>query len=269
MKHSRVFIILLLATLFALTACSESDSTGGGNGPAAPVLSDTPDATFEFPESLDGYTSEDVNYDDVTMQGYPLAQFFPIEQRDMEPTEYHYQIVASDDWNPRNSSNTTWDLDWATFETGYLLPDADGRTWFPSDDVASAYNVKYADYVNMYRTIMVTGDDGLVTPFELSQYDVKALSYYYHDDDTEMVTYDAFPITNIITEYVTETPVDYSFIFVASDGWVNDDTNNTFTWSDMEKGWWVPEKNRVVFVGNDGYQMYKTVKSVVGVSLSE
>jgi len=275
MKHLRILAILLLAAMFALTACSEDDDNpvNNNNEGGAPSLSDNVDMTFAFNTDVTGLTATDVDYDGVTTTGYSLDQFVPLTDLGLdaeELVEYNFQIVAEDGYTSRTSSFTTWDLTWEQFESGYYLSEiAAPRIYFPSDDIVSGYNVKGPSYVNMYRTIMVTGDDGLVTPFEVSQYEVSDVSYFEHDDDPEMGTYSGFAITNIITEYVTDAPADFSYIFVTSDGWVNTDSNNTFDWATMQKGWWIPEKNRVVFVGDDGYQLFKAVKAVVGVTLNQ
>ncbi|MDD2423922.1 MAG: hypothetical protein PHT37_07440 [Candidatus Cloacimonetes bacterium] len=115
---------------------------------------------------------------DIDILGYSLDQFVTIaaaaaitNPTDTENTDYRslyaYEIVGSDGWSPRSSVNAGYDLLWNTFKTGYLVPSDNRRTWFDSETMPSAFRVKNAAQVRLYRQIGVSGTAEEFVPQEL------------------------------------------------------------------------------------------------------
>ena len=142
MKKS-IFSLLTILILFAFTACSEKDS------PTA-----------------------------AKIYGYKLEQFVTLEAvlQITDPSAdagtdfralYTYEIVADDGWSPRNSSNAGYDLAWATFSAGYIVPDDQRRTWFDNDNLPGAFRVKNSESLRLYRKVDVEDNNGLAYFLEL------------------------------------------------------------------------------------------------------
>lgn len=138
-----IFSLLLLSMLLMFTACSEKD-----------------------------------NGTDPKIYGYILEQFVNKVAvnliTDPEPDEgddfrglYNYEIVASDGFSPRNSSNAGWDLKWEVLKTGYIVPDDNRRTWFNNSELPGAFRVKDATKFNLYRKVEVADTTGVGVYFEL------------------------------------------------------------------------------------------------------
>ena len=136
-------ILIALAIMF--TGCSEEDSTGpNDNLPDPPALSQTPEVEFTIPDSADlvDYVSDEVLYGEENVTAYSLVQFINIERDEITELEYTYEIVADDGYTPRDGDNP--DLSWEKFQTGYLLPTEKFRTFFPNDEIETAYDVNWS-----------------------------------------------------------------------------------------------------------------------------
>lgn len=127
-----LFVLLAIALLFAVSACSEKDN----------ILE---------PEIL----------------GYLLEQFVDAQaiHQITDPTDedsldfrslYNYEIVATDDYSPRSRLETAgYDLDWAVLKTGYMVPSDQFRTRFLDSNIPGAFYVKNANRIRVYRRIVV------------------------------------------------------------------------------------------------------------------
>jgi hypothetical protein len=157
MKRTLLSLLLALAVMFAMVACSEKDddNTGpNGNTAEPPALAQVADEVMAVPDSasLVNYTSEVVNYNGEDLTAYSLNEFLMQTMNDTLALEYTFEIASEDGYTPRQGGNP--ELTYADFATGYLLPTNKYRTFFPSDDIFTAYDVKWADHVNLYRTVM-------------------------------------------------------------------------------------------------------------------
>jgi len=275
MKQNAILTLLLVLALFMFSGCSEKDSTGPDNPqPEAPALADNFDLEIVLPDSLEQYDSQDVDYEGVNTTGYSLAQFvgqsevnqyLDVEQFDSR-TLFAYEIVSSDDdgnWSPRLRGMP--DLAWSQFSSGYILPAESAKAFFPDELIAGTYNVKYATYFRLYRKID-TSLDGTSTTYETGAFPTTEITYIKND---ETFVEQGFPLTNLISDYVTDDQENYSYRFVAGDGWENDDTDNIFSWEDLQNGYWLTELDRAVFLNEDTTLKWKSVKYVESIQLAE
>ncbi|MDD2542808.1 MAG: hypothetical protein PHC57_00055 [Candidatus Cloacimonetes bacterium] len=123
--------LLAVLMLLAISACSEKDNST--------------EATIE------GYLLEQfVGQDAVTQITDPSA-----DAEDDFRSLYGYEIVASDGFSPRNSSNAGWDLAWTKLKTGYIVPSDNNRTWFNDSETPGAFRVKDATNIRLYRKVDV------------------------------------------------------------------------------------------------------------------
>jgi hypothetical protein len=261
MKRNLMF--LLSAFIFVMFAfgCSEKDNTGIDNdNPTPPELAQIPDLEMAFPDSADlvNFISEDVNYEGVMVTGYNLVQFLDFNRAGVDELEYTYEIVADDGYSPRQGGNP--DLTFAQFQTGYLLPTEKFRTYFPDAAIATAYNVKYALKINLYRTIVVVDDDGNEISFQTGAFETEDV--YHQAGNGQFYTDPGFSLINLISDYVMENPQNYDFHFTASD-----DYTATYTWDDLQTAWWLPEQNKAVFLNPDGTELYSSFKYLIRVEL--
>ncbi len=113
-------------------------------------------------------SEKDDNPTDTNIYGYKLDQFIPnATLRDLvDPTAsdtlnfrelFAYEIVASDSFSPRASTNAGYDLTWNFFKEGYLVPSDNNRTWFaPELGLPSAFKVRNTSLFNLYRKVDVS-----------------------------------------------------------------------------------------------------------------
>lgn len=127
-----LFVLLAIVLLFAISACSEKD-----------------------------------NSTEPQILGYLLEQFVEAQaiHQITDPSSpdsldfrglYNYEIVAADDYSPRDRTTTAgYDLDWAVFKTGYMVPAEQFRTRFLDGNTPGAFSVTNANRIRVYRRIVV------------------------------------------------------------------------------------------------------------------
>ncbi len=252
--------LLLVAVVF--TGCSEKDDSTGpdDNNVDPPALSQTVDVVMAIPDSasLVNYTFETVNYEGVDMIGYPLAQFMQNVREYDEKLEYTYEIVSEDGYSPRVGANP--ELTYAQFSTGYLLSTNKFRTFFPNDDITTAYDVKWTDHINFYRTITVINLDAEHINFQTGA--IETEDVFHQAGDSNFYTDPGFKLTNFISEYITEMPADYSYFFTNSEG-----LTESYSWEEIEAGYWMPEQNKAIFIDADGIEILTRFKHLISIEL--
>ncbi len=276
-KLNLLLLTALLMFLLAISACSEDDNddNDGDNGvPAEPSFS------FTLPDSSElaiNFVSQTVDYNGTDVAGYSLDQFIPEDPYDLEASRavgdeildddtrnlFVFELVGTDGFTPRQRGED--DLSWNTFKTGYLLPTESYKAFFADEEIVNTYNVKYMDKFNLYRVLRVAKMD-VETTFMTGSYKTSNVSFT--DTKDNAVTYEGFKLEDMINPDVTTSPENYSYYVGAVDGWINNDTNNTFTWEQMQNAYFFPEENRVCFVEN-GTEVFKPVKSPYSIELTE
>ncbi len=269
-------LLLGVVILFTLAACDENPSENQNEDPIPPSFAETIDIEFTIPDSteLANYTSEQVDYNGLLVTGYSLDQFVDmdsvneyIDEDDFDGRKlFAIEIVSSDDdgnWTPRE--NGYYDLSWADFITGFLLPNEKGRTYFADESIPSGHNVKWAYYLRLYRKIDVVLDAN-ITIFETSAFTPQEITY---TKDEETYTVNAIELENFISDFVTQNQQDYQYLFTAADGWVNDDSNNIFNWDTIQLSYWLPEQNKAIFLDANFDTIFKSVKVVEKIDLVE
>ncbi|MCD6180942.1 MAG: hypothetical protein J7K89_00995 [Candidatus Cloacimonetes bacterium] len=265
MKRRLLTLLLAMVLLFTFVACSENDDNNtdpNGNDAEPPALATVADLTIAIPDSasLANYTSETISYGGVDYIAYNLNQFIMDAMNDTTALEYSFEIVSSDGYSPRNGGNP--DLAYADVATGYLLPANKYRTYFPSDDIFTAYNVKYADHFNLYSTVTVKDEDGESIPFETGAIETEEV--YHQAGNGNFYTDPGFKLTQFISEYVTEDAEDFSYFFTASDGYTM-----TYTWAELQSGWWLPDNHKAVFIDENGVELLSSFKHLISIELVE
>jgi len=151
-------LVIMSVLLLMLVACSENDNDNDGDNYPAPELATTADVVISIPDSIEiaNYVGIEIDYNGTMVTGYFLGQFVTINKDFNESLEYAIEIVASDDYSPRTGGNP--DLSIGDFVSGYLLPSEKYRTFFPDEMIETAYDVKYADHLNLYRAVTITED---------------------------------------------------------------------------------------------------------------
>ena len=270
------FFFLGVIILFTFTACDDGPSGNENENPIPPSFAEVLDIEFTIPDSTElvNYTSEPVDYNDLIVTGYSLDQFVDMDSVNAYIDEdgfdgrklFAIEIVSSDEdgnWTPRD--NGYYDLSWDDFMTGYLLPDEKGRTYFADENIPSGYNVKWAYYLRLYRKIDVVLDANIII-FETGVFTPHEITY---TKDEETYTVNAIKLENFISDYVTQDPQNFQYFFTAADGWVNDDSNNIFSWDTIQNGYWLPEQNKAVFLDTNFDTIFKSVKVVEKIDLVE
>lgn len=263
MKRNLVFLLSAIIILMFAFGCSEKDSTSNDNDdPIPPEQAQTPDVVFAFPDSADlvNFAGEDVDYEGETVTGYNLVQFLDFDRSGVYELEYTYEIVADDGYSPRQGGNP--DLTFAQFETGYLLPTEKFRTFFPDDAIATAYNVKYAMDINLYRTVIVVDADGNEITFQTGAFTTEDV--YHESGNGSFYTDPGFKMENFVSEYVTEDPADFEYHFTASD-----DLTNIYSWNDIQTAYWLTDQNKAIFIDAEGNQLLSSFKYLVRIELVE
>jgi hypothetical protein len=162
--------------------------------------------------------SEDDNATTIQILGYSLDQFISVEDVRLitdasadETTDfrelYAVEIVATDGWSPRNSSNAGFDLTWNQFRAGYLVPDDGNRTWFSDPDLPGAFRVREAAQLRLYRQITIADTAGDIQHLELGTLPVYPITNW--DNACE----DAIKLSDLVVNFtdfesVTLTAVD-------------------------------------------------------------
>ena len=275
---NKITKLLMLGTLILLTfaSCDENVNGNDNNAPTPPSFAEIFDIEFTIPDTTElvNYSSEQVDYDGIMVTGYSLDQFVNIDsvntfidEEDLDGRElFALEIVSNDEdgnWSPRD--NDYYDLSWSNFITGYLLPDEKGRTYFADENIPSGYNVKWAYYLRLYRKIDIILDANL-TIFETGAFPPQEITY---TKDGESYTESSIGVENFISEYVSEDPHNYQYLFTAADGWINDDSDNIFDWDTIQNSFWLPEQNKAIFLDTNFDTIYKSVKIVENLELIE
>jgi len=116
-----------------------------------------PDWNYEFdyevylPTDFDEFESVEIEFRESLVAAYPLGQFITLEDIEAEEDErdqYHYEIVAEDDYSPRITM--PYDLTWEKIQEGYYIPEA-SRTYFSEKGEELPFNVKGANRIKLYR----------------------------------------------------------------------------------------------------------------------
>ncbi|MCK5050607.1 MAG: hypothetical protein KAS53_02620 [Candidatus Cloacimonetes bacterium] len=269
-------LLLGVIILFTFMACDENPSEHQTEDPTPPSFAEIFDIEFTIPDSteLANYVSEQVDYNGLMVTGYSLEQFVDmdsvnayIDEDDFDGRKlFAVEIISSDEdgnWTPRE--NGYYDLSWANFITGYLLPDEKGRTYFSDENIPSGHNVKWAYYLRLYRKIDVV-QDANITVFETGAFTPQEITY---TKDGDSFTVNAIKLENFVSEYVSQEPEDYQYLFTAADGWVNDDSNNLFDWDTIQNSYWLPEQNKAVFLDANFDTIFKSVKVLEKIDLVE
>lgn len=271
----RILLTAIVIFILLLNACSETDGpTGNDNQNEPPALAAVFDLQFTIPDSseLQQFQAEIISYEGSDVTAYNLGQFIPqitvnefLEIDDFDSRKlFSIEIVSSDeDGNYSPRSHGYVDLRWDQFSSGYLLPAEKGRTYFPDPSIETGYNVKEATYLKLYRGIDVNLND-VITTFEIEAIETESITYF-KDEDT--FTENAFSITELISDFVTEEQASYEYFFLTADEFINDDSNNTFDWETLQNSYWLPEKNKAIFLNSEMMTIYKSVKYVQEITL--
>jgi hypothetical protein len=263
MKSKLTFLLSAIIIVMFAFGCSEKDSTGNDD-PAGtpPEQAQTPDLSFAFPDStsLVNFVGEDVNYEGEIVTGYNLVQFLDFDRENVPELEYTYEIVSDDGYSPRQGGNA--DLTFAQFETGYMLPTEKFRTFFPDEAIATAYNVKWAVTINLYRTMIVVDDDGNEITFQAGSFETEDV--YHQAGNGNFYTDPGFKVENFISDYVTEDPEEYKFHLTASDSY-----SSVYSWDDILTAYWLTTQNKAVFLNPDGTEIQNSFKYIVRIELVE
>jgi hypothetical protein len=254
---------------FNFAACSDDDD----NPPPATQTDDDDDDDDDGP--LAGYTATDIMYDGSTVKGYSLDQFVSeatIHTAVIDPLDpdddfvsadarklYAVSVVGSDGFSNRtkfsgDSPKYNYDLRWDLYISGYLLEKIyDARTYFPSDDIVAMYDIKNAQYINMYRKIDVVRPDGAnnysvspvveagtIATFEIgatatgaladpgtmptTKLTVEQISFW--SSSTTYTNVNAIKLEQFITSWITDSPSSYTYNIVA----VDDFARKGWTW---------------------------------------
>jgi len=258
--------------LFTFAACDDNPAGNETEDPTPPSLAGTIDIEFTIPDSveLSNYTSELVDYDGTMVTGYSLDQFVNMDSVNAYIDEdsfdgrklFAIEIVSNDDdgnFSPRD--HDYYDLAWTDLETGFLLPDEKGRTYFPDENIPNGYNVKWAYYLKLYRKIDIVLD-GNTTIFETGAFTSEGI--FHQAGNGNFYTDPGFALTNLISDYVTESPNNYEYRFTSAD-----DDEIVFTWDDIQTGYWLITQNKAVFLSDDGTEIHSSFKKLLQIDLLE
>ena len=139
-------------------------------------------------------SEKDDNPTDTNIYGYKLEQFIPnatlhdlVDSTASETLNFRelfaYEIVASDSFSPRASTNAGYDLTWNFFKVGYIVPSDNNRTWFsPELGLPSAFKVKNTSLFNLYRKVDVSSADKTKTA-ELKGLTIHTIPNWYSVDE--------------------------------------------------------------------------------------
>ena len=260
--------------LFTFTACDENVNENENDDPIPPAFAEVLDIEFTIPDTteLSNYTSEQVDYNGLMVTGYSLDQFVNmdsvnayIDEDDFDGRKlFAIEIVSSDEdgnWTPRD--NGYYDLSWDDYITGYLLPSEKGRIFFEDESIPSGHNVKWAYYLRLYRKIDVVIDAN-VTLFETGAFETEDI--YHQAGDGNFYTDPGFPLSNLVSNYVTDDPDNYEYQLINLEE--SDDTI-IVTWDDIELGYWLTTQDKAVFLNDDGTEFLSSFKKLSSINLIE
>lgn len=264
----KVQTILMVLLVFLFLACSENDDnpTSDNNDAQPPDLSEIADVEFTFPEDLSSFEVTQIDFEGVQEEAISLDQFIDLDNKEISDEEtFLYQIFSTDEDGNFSARNKNYsDLTWSEFISGYFLPNVDeGKSYFPTfvENGIGAYNVKYAHYIRLYRKIDLILD-GQTTYFEVGALSAEPISYTHSE---EIVETDGISMIQFVSEYITAHPENYEYVFTATD----DYTVDPYSWDTMQSAFWVPEKDRVVFIDAQGNETETNFKHLYSIELSE
>jgi hypothetical protein len=263
MKLLRVLLPLLLVT-FCLVACSDDDddNTPTSNVTTAPMAT-VPDTTIVIPTDLSTFTQTTVAYDGADQVAYSLAQFIPnmnaitgVEDDYDARTLYAFNIASdSRGFSPRDKGYV--DLTWDQLTSGYYLPQVSGgRTYFPSDEIPTAFDVKNAPRIEMYRRVDII-KDATSTLIELDALATASLSYV--DSHGDSLTVDACNLGTILSDYISGTTDSLTFTPI-------DNYSYSTDWSQAQKSYLIPATGKAVVLDADNHQV-KSIKYLKSINL--
>lgn len=272
MKKFTNLLLVGVIIAFTLTACDDSLSGNENENPIPPALSQVVDIEFTIPDStnLINYASQQIDYNGEMVTGYSLDQFVNmdsvnayLDEDDFDGRElFAIEIVSNDEdgnWSPR--TNGYYDLAWEDFITGYLLPDEKGRTFFPNENIATGYNVKWAHYIKLYRRIDVALDADTII-FETGALDL--VDIYHQAGNGNFYTDPGIPLSSFISAYITANPDDFDYQFTS----VYDGTE-LYSWNDVQSAYWLTTQNKAVFLNDDGTEFLSSFKKLIKIELVE
>lgn len=243
----KTLFLCVAVLLLLLTACSEKDdNTTSPNNPTPPAMATVSDNDITMPAENTVFPDSilvNTTYNDVAVQAVPLSYFVPKATTDLlvgntsdDETQYlfAYHLVASDGFNPRDRGYN--DLTWDKLKTGYLLPNNSFRSYFASDSIETAFDVKNLKTIKMYRAVQVIKVDRSKVLFEINTLP----TYQVANHDSVMEA--AVKLQDFITEYITTTPANYAYELSDNTGYVK-----TFTWAQIQDGYWLKESKRTIF----------------------
>ncbi len=267
-------LFLGVIILFTFTACDDGPSGNENDNPIPPSFAEILDIEFTIPDSTElvNYTSEQVDFNGLMVTGYSLEQFVEmdsvntyIDEDDFDGRKlFAIEIVSSDEdgnWTPRD--NGYYDLSWDDFLTGYVLPSEKGRSYFPDDNIITGYDVKWCYYLRLYRKIDVVLDAN-ITIFEPGSFETEDI--YHQAGNGSFYTDPGFPLSNLVSNFVTGDPDNYEYQLV---NFEESDDTDIVTLDDIEKGYWLTTQNKAVFLNDDGTEFLSSFKKLSSINLVE
>ncbi len=241
------FILLCCVLLFF--GCSDDDKKNNTASLGMPAISEIPEHIIEIPADLSNYTAVDVDYNGDMVDGYSLSQFITVNP----PELFCYHLVSNDDdgnWSPR--SKDLADMNWEDFQTGYLLPSKSNRTYFPSDEIETTYNVKFMGYIKLYRAIDVFRQGTLIRIYKNSL-DFETLTY----NGTE--TAEAVKLSTFISEFVTVNAEGFNYILDFADR-----SEATMNWSELQNSYIIEDSEVVLKLDNNNISLeqYSNLRTI-------
>ena len=248
LKKQKSFIVFLIVIVLVLfTACSEKEKTTLTPDTATPpVMASTPDFVITMPAEDTVFPDSvitEISYSGSLTPAVKLDFFIKKSITDSLALTnkesrklFAYHIIATDLFTPRNRGLD--DLTWDIFAEGYLLPEKSYRTFFEelSNQEINTYNVKNVRNIELFRSIIVEKPDGTKVLFENNIFSTEMIAN--HSDDLE----NAFKLKDLITEYITKTPENYTYLFTAVD-----DFTMEYEWSHIQAGYWLKQSERTIF----------------------
>ena len=222
------FSLLTVLLLLSFTACSEDDNTTD--------------------PKIYGYLLEQFVSTDAVIQITDPSAEANTDFRDL----YTYEIVASDGYSPRNSSNAGYDLDWDVLKAGYIVPDDNRRTWFDNPDMPGAFRVKDATNLRLYRKVDIEDSLGTTYYVELGSLPVHQIENW--DGELE----DAIKLSDLLTPFAQYEGVTlYAY----------DDYAKEYTPEQIQDGYYFPQSEVSTFpTFNDSMQGgQKKFKKLAGI----
>ncbi|MBN2460687.1 MAG: hypothetical protein JXB60_03685 [Candidatus Cloacimonetes bacterium] len=220
MKKIISAIMLLSFSLLLFTGCSEKDSDSS-TGPGQ-ILAYLLEQFLVLDDVLNLFHADDQQ--DILDDEIPVLNLFTIH------------VTASDGWSWRNQGRR--DLKWSEFKAGYLIPEDEGRIYYEefTNQGINAYNVKWAETVEVFRAFELIKPDNTIAIYELNGMDTEMVNNY------DEIQEEAIKLTEFIPDDEI-TAID-SVYFIGADGY-----QKTYTPEEFEAGYWLLTSQRTIFPG--------------------